>query len=75
MKLVNANVGQMQVFVTINKGGMKINAGVNAKNWLIKELVIKDLFEILVIVSVNVKNHAILLSIQIMKTVNVKEIN
>ena len=50
MKLVNANVGQMQVFVTINKGGMKINAGVNAKNWLIKELVIKDLFEILVIV-------------------------
>ena len=31
-KLVNANAGQMQVFVTISKGEMKINAGVNAKN-------------------------------------------
>ena len=32
MKLVNRNVDQMQVFVTINKDGMKINADVNAKN-------------------------------------------
>ena len=31
-KLVNANANQMQVFVTISKGGMKINTGVNAKN-------------------------------------------
>ena len=31
-KLVNTNAGEMQVFVAINKGGMKINAGVNAKN-------------------------------------------
>ena len=29
---INANVDQMQVFVTISKGGVKINAGVNAKN-------------------------------------------
>ena len=32
MKHVNANVDQMQVFVTINKGEMKINADVNVKN-------------------------------------------
>ena len=32
MKLVNANVDQMQAFVIINNFGMMINAGVNAKN-------------------------------------------
>ena len=32
MERVNANVDQMQVFAIINKGGMKINAGVNVKN-------------------------------------------
>ena len=32
MKRVNANLHQIQVFVIINKGGMKINADVNAKN-------------------------------------------
>ena len=32
MKLVNANVGYMQVFVIINKKEMKINTDVNAKN-------------------------------------------
>ena len=32
MKLKSANVDQMQVFVIINKDGMKINADVNAKN-------------------------------------------
>ena len=31
MKLVNANVDQMQVFVIINKDGMKINVGVNVE--------------------------------------------
>ena len=37
-KLVNANVDQMQVFVTINKDGMKINVGVNVeKNRVIKK--------------------------------------
>ena len=34
----------MQVFVTINNVGKKINADVNAKSWLIKVYVIKDLF-------------------------------
>ena len=32
MKRASANVDQMQVFVIINKDGMKINADVNAKN-------------------------------------------
>ena len=32
MKLVNVNVDQMQVFVTISNVGTKINADVNAKN-------------------------------------------
>ena len=50
----------MQVFVTINKYGMKINADVNAKNWLTKEYVVTDLFGIPVIVNVNVTNHVIL---------------
>ena len=43
----------MQVFVTISNAGMKINVGVNAKNWLIKMYVIKDLFGIQVIANVN----------------------
>ena len=53
----------MQVFVIINKGEMKINAYVKANNSLIKELVIKDLFGILVNVNVNVINLAMLVSI------------
>ena len=32
MKLANVNVDQMQMFVIINKGGMKINADVNVNN-------------------------------------------
>ena len=32
IKLVNANVDQIQVFVIINKDGMKINVGVNVEN-------------------------------------------
>ena len=51
------------MFVIISKGGMKINADVNAKNSLIKVYVIKDLFGILVIVSVNEINHVMLVSI------------
>ena len=70
MKRVNVNVDQMQVFVITNKGGTKINAGVNANNQLRKVYVIKDLFGIQVIVSVNVINHVILVSIQTMKTVS-----
>ena len=50
----------MQVFVIINKDGMKINAYVNAKNGLTKEYMIRDLFGILAIVNVNVRNDVIL---------------
>ena len=32
MECVNVNVDKMQVFVTINDAGKKINAGVNTKN-------------------------------------------
>ena len=46
----------MQVFVLINEYGMKINADLNVKNWLIKEYGTKDLPEIQVIVNVNVIN-------------------
>ena len=49
----------MQVFVTINKDGVMTNADVNVKNLLKKGCVIKALFGILVIVSVNVINHAV----------------
>ena len=69
IKRVNVNVDQMQVFVIINNIGTMINVDVNAKNSLIKVYVIKDLFEILAIVSVNVINHVMLVSIQTMKTV------
>ena len=50
----------MQVFVIINKHGMKINADVNAKNWLTKEYVIKDLIAVLAIMNVNMINRLML---------------
>ena len=53
----------MQVFVIINKGGIKINADGNAINWLAKGYVIKDLLGILVIVIVKVINHVMLKNI------------
>ena len=73
MKHINVNVDQMQAFVIINKSGIIINTGVNAKNQWIKVDAIKDLFGILVIVSVNVINHVILASIQTIKTVSVEK--
>ena len=63
----------MQVFVTINKDGMMTIADVNVKNQLTKGYVIKDLFGILVIVSVNVINHAILENIWIINIVSVEK--
>ena len=50
----------MQVFVIISNVGIKTNADVNVKNRLIKVVVIKDLFGILVTVVVNVINHGML---------------
>ena len=61
----------MQAFVIINNAGMKINADVNVKNWLIKVVVIKDLFGIHVTVNVNVINHVVLGNIWTIKIVNV----
>ena len=46
----------MQVFVIINNVGIMINADANAKNWLTKGYVIKNLFGIQVIVNVGVTN-------------------
>ena len=63
MKHVNGNVDQMQVFVTISKDEMKINAGVNTNNLFTKVHAIKDLFGTQVNVSVNVINHVKLESI------------
>ena len=63
----------MQVFVIINKDQMKINADMNAKNWLKKEYVTKDLIGIIAIVNVNVINHVILGNIKITKTVSVEK--
>ena len=50
----------MQVFVTENNVGIKINADVNVKNWLASEYVIKDLFGILEIVNGNAINYVVL---------------
>ena len=48
------------MFVTTKKDGMKTNADVNVNNELTKQYVIRDLFGILVILSVNVINHVML---------------
>ena len=74
IKRVNVNVDLIQVFLIINKGEIMINAGVNGKNQLIKVCLIKNLFGIQVVVSVNVINHVMLQSIQTMKIVNVERV-
>ena len=73
MKRVSVNVDQMQLFVIINNVGIKINVDKNVKNQLVKEYVIKDLFGILVIVSVTVIKRVMLVYIQIMNIVNVEK--
>ena len=73
IKLKSANVDQMQVFVIINRNGMKVNANLNVRNSLTKEYVIKDLIGIIEIVNVNMINHVILEKIQIVKTVGVEK--
>ena len=61
------------MFAIINNVKMMINIDVDAKNWLIKAYAIKDLFEILVTVSVNVINTVILVSIYTTKFVSAKK--
>ena len=63
MKGLSVNVDLIVVFIVINNVGMMINADVNAKNLLIKVYGIKDLFGILIIVSINVINSVILVSV------------
>ena len=63
MKGLSVNVDLIVVFIITNNVGMMINADVNAKNSLIKVYRIKDLFGILIIVSVNVINPVILVSV------------
>ena len=63
----------MQVFPIINKDRIMINVDVNAKNWLTKEYVIKDLFGIQVIMNVNAINHVMLENIYIRKIVSVRK--
>ena len=58
MKHVNASEDLIAVFVITNNVEIMINAGVYEKNLLIKVYVIKNLFGILVIVSVTVINYA-----------------
>ena len=50
----------MQVFAIIKKYGMKINAGVNGKNWFTKDDVRKDLIGILAIANVSLINLGML---------------
>ena len=73
MKRVSANVDQMQACVVIKSFGMMIKVDANVKNLLIKVYVIENIFGILVIAGVKVINHAMLVSIWIMKTVSVKK--
>ena len=73
MKNVSVTVDQMQLFAIINSIGIKINEDVNAKNKLIKEYVIKDLFEILAIENINVIKIVILVNIQTTEIVNVEK--
>ena len=54
-----------------NNVGMMTNAGVIAKNLFTKVYLMRDLFGILVIASVNVINHVILVSVWTMKTESV----
>ena len=60
------------MFVTISKDRMKANSNVNVKEYVTKEYVIKELFGILVIVSVNVINHATQENIWTIKIPNVE---
>ena len=60
MKHVNVSVNLEKMFVIMKNVGIKLNADVNVKNYLLKEYVIKDVFGILVIVSVNVIKHVML---------------
>ena len=66
---LNVNVNLEKMPVMLDNIGIKINVDVNVKNYLIKEYVITDSFEILVIVSVNVIKRVMLVNVRTMKIV------
>ena len=63
----------MQVFRTINKDRIMINADVNTNNYLTKDYVIKDLFWILVIVNTSVINQVTKENMYTMKIVTAEK--
>ena len=63
MKLENVSVNLKKMFLIIKNVGIKTNLDVKVKNSLIKDYEIKDLFGILVIVSVNVTKLVMLVNI------------
>ena len=73
LKHVNVSVNLEKMFVIINSVGIKINVDLNVNNQLVNEYVIKDLFGILVIVSVNLIKLMILVKIQTIKIVNAEK--
>ena len=73
LKHVNVSVNLEKMFVIINSVGIKINVDLNVNNQLVNEYVIKDLFGILVTVSVNLIKLMILVKIQTIKIVNAEK--
>ena len=73
LKHVNVSVNLEKMFVIINSVGIKINVDLNVNNQLVNKYVIKDLFGILVIVSVNLIKLMILVKIQTIKIVNAEK--
>ena len=63
----------MQLFVIINNNKTEDKCRCECKELIDKVYVIKDILGIVVIVSVNVINHVILVSIKVMKILNVKK--
>ena len=60
----------MRAFVIVSNVGMMINVDANVNNWLIKVCVVKDMLGILVVVSVNVINHAMLVADKLVEECN-----
>ena len=61
------------MFAIANNVSTMVNANVNVKNSLIKAYAIKDLFGILVILSVDVINHVMLVNILNKELVDVEK--
>ena len=73
IKLENVSGNLKKMFLIIKNVGIKTNLDVKVKNSLIKDYEIKDLFGILVIVSVNVTKLVMLENIQTKKIVKAEK--